>query len=57
MIFGTMPKIAYLARIMATRASVGIAGNGMPLKSTRPITAVRSSPVTERVVARSSRRV
>ena len=39
MIFGTTPNMAYLARITATRASIGIAGNGVPLKSMRPITA------------------
>ena len=49
---GTMPNTAYLARISATRASIGIAGNGMPLKSIKSITAVRSSPVTDSVVAR-----
>ena len=47
MMRGTTPNMAYLARITATRASIGIAGNGVPLKSMRPITAVRSTPVTD----------
>ncbi len=45
---GTTPKMAYLATISATRASIGIAGYGMPLKSIQPITAVRSTPVMSR---------
>ena len=43
---GTTPKIAYLATISATRASIGMAGYGMPEKSIQPISAVRSTPVT-----------
>ena len=30
---GTMPNIAYLAQMSATRATAGIAGYGMPLNS------------------------
>src|SRR5262245_2542423 len=45
---GTMPSIAYLARINNTRTKYGIAGYGMPLKSITSITAVRSLPLTVR---------
>src|SRR5512134_93454 len=43
---GMIPNIAYLAQIIATRASIGMAGNGSPLQSSMSITFVRSSPVT-----------
>ena len=41
-----MPKGAYFAQSSATRASMGIAGKGRPLKSCMSMTLVRSSPVT-----------
>ena len=43
---GMIPNAAYFAHSSATRASIGIAGNGRPLKSCMSITLVRSSPVT-----------
>src|SRR5262245_54161632 len=43
---GMSPNIAYLAQSRATRATMGIAGNGSPLQSIVSMTRVRSSPVT-----------
>ncbi len=48
---GMIPNGAYFAHSSATRASIGIAGNGRPLKSCMSITFVRSSPVTVTVPA------
>ena len=44
-----MPKAAYFAHNNATRASIGMAGKGRPLKSCESMTLVRSSPVTVNV--------
>ncbi len=43
---GIMPNGAYFAHSNATRASIGIAGKGRPLKSCMSITLLTSSPVT-----------
>ena len=48
-ISGITPKTAYFASSSATRPSAGIAGNGIPLKSSWSMTAVTSSPVMTRL--------